>query len=113
MSIVEIEKTEDLLKLLADDNKCVIVDFHAEWCGPCKRLGKYLLEYVVPNDKYKELVFAKVNVDNEDCVDLVKKFEVGPIPRVVIMKGTTVVKDFTGFVAKTFTDNLDECLVNV
>ena len=44
------------------NNKYVLVDFYADWCGPCKMVGPVLEELDAEND---QLTVVKVNVDNE------------------------------------------------
>lgn len=50
------------------NNKYVLVDFYADWCGPCKMVGPVLEELDAEND---QLTVVKVNVDNE--LDLASK----------------------------------------
>ena len=57
------------------NNKYVLVDFYADWCGPCKMVGPVLEELDAEND---QLTIVKVNVDNE--LDLASKYGVQSIP---------------------------------
>lgn len=52
--------TEKELEDLLSQQKNVLVDFYADWCGPCKRLGKHLPDI----EKKYEIEIVKVNVDN-------------------------------------------------
>ncbi|XP_029446272.1 thioredoxin, mitochondrial [Rhinatrema bivittatum] len=70
----------------------VIVDFHAEWCGPCKILGPRL-EKMVAKQKGKVLM-AKVDID--DHTDLAIAYEVSAVPTVIAMKNGEVVDKFVG-----------------
>jgi len=68
----------------------VIVDFYAEWCGPCKILGPLLDKLT----KEYKLDFVKVNVDLEQS--LAQDFGVMSIPTVVFFKNGDVVEHFIG-----------------
>ncbi len=70
----------------------VIVDFWAEWCGPCKMLGP-LLEQIV--DSYGgQVILAKVNVDENQMLS--QQFGVRSIPTVKIVKDGEIVDEFVG-----------------
>ncbi len=61
-------KTE--FEQLCSENRYVLVDFSAEWCGPCKRL-KPLLEQL--NESFRDVKFVKVDVDeNQELAELHK-----------------------------------------
>ncbi|XP_054574373.1 thioredoxin, mitochondrial-like [Eptesicus fuscus] len=70
----------------------VVVDFHAQWCGPCKILGPRL-EKVVAKQHGKE-VRAKVDID--DHTDLAIEYEVSAVPTVLAIKNGDVVDKFVG-----------------
>lgn len=69
--------------------KVVIVDFYAEWCGPCKML-KPILEEV----SSEGVTVYSVNVDNNK--DLAAQFQVSSIPTVLLFKGGNKVDEFVG-----------------
>jgi thioredoxin 1 len=72
--------------------KPVLIDFWAPWCGPCRTQGPILDE--VSNRIGDRAIVAKVNVDEEPA--LAKPFGVQAIPTLVILKGGQVVQRFTG-----------------
>ena len=69
----------------------VVVDFYADWCGPCHMLSPILEELESKNDDFE---FFKVNVD--ECHDLAVKYNVFSIPTVVIFKGGRTVVQSIG-----------------
>src|SRR6202040_2520466 len=61
----------------------VLVDFWAEWCGPCKMIAPTLEE--IAKDYAGRLTVAKVNVD--DSPEIARRFEVMSIPTLILFKG--------------------------
>uniref|UniRef100_A0A9L0R458 Thioredoxin, mitochondrial n=1 Tax=Equus caballus TaxID=9796 RepID=A0A9L0R458_HORSE len=70
----------------------VVVDFHAQWCGPCKILGPRLEKMVAK--QHGKVVMAKVDID--DHTDLAIEYEVSAVPTVLAMKNGDVVDKFVG-----------------
>ena len=61
----------------------VLVDFWAEWCGPCKQIGPTLEE--ISNEMANEIIIAKHNIDNEPNTPT--KYGVRGIPTMLLFKG--------------------------
>ena len=72
-------------------NGNLVVDFFADWCGPCKMLGP-IMEKVA--EEYPDVTFVKVNVDDEQ--DLAVSYGVMSIPSVFFLKDGEVVDQFLG-----------------
>ena len=70
----------------------VLVDFWAEWCGPCKKIAPVLEE--LADEQVGSLKIAKVNVD--DAPGLAQRFEVMSIPTLILFKDGQPVKRIVG-----------------
>ena len=88
-----INSTEEFKELVSKGT--VIVDFYADWCGPCRMLGPTLEELEKEN---ANLSVLKVNVD--DNPELADAFGVQSIPMLLIFKDAKIVKKFIGLTPK-------------
>ncbi len=70
----------------------VVVDFYADWCGPCKMLSPVLDEL---EGEFDDFEFVKVNIDENQ--ELAEQFEVFSIPNVCIFKNGEVADRNVGF----------------
>ena len=73
-----------------------VVDFWAEWCGPCRMLAPVVAE--IAQEKAGALVVGKVNVDEER--GLAARFSIESIPTVLLLRQGKVVAKSVGYVAK-------------
>lgn len=74
----------------------VLVDFYASWCGPCKMLSPVIEDF---SEKYSDIKFLKVNVDNE--LQLAQKFNVMSIPTLILFEDGKEIKKNIGLLSKT------------
>jgi thioredoxin 1 len=82
----------------------VVVDFWAEWCGPCKMLGPVLDEVATEQDGRAKV--AKVNIDQNSA--LAERFGIRSIPTLLYFVGGEVRKQTVGIVSKkTIVSTLD------
>jgi thioredoxin 1 len=74
----------------------VVVDFYAEWCGPCRVMGPIIESLANENPTVK---FVKVNVDTSP--DLAEQYNISSIPTLLIFRDGRTEKQFVGVVSKT------------
>ena len=79
MATVDI--TNDTLQDTIANNDIVIIDFWAPWCGPCKSFAP---TYESVSEKYDDVVFAKVNTEDEQ--ELAASFQIRSIPTLMIFR---------------------------
>ncbi len=78
-------------------DKTVLVDFWADWCGPCKMLAPTISE--IAEEFADSVKVGKVNVDEQP--ELADKFGITSIPTVIAFKGGKVVGTSVGYVPKS------------
>lgn len=74
-----------------NSEKTVLLDFYADWCGPCRMVSPLVDEIAEENP---EFLVGKINVDNEP--ELAQAFGVSSIPMLVVMKNGKVVDQAVG-----------------
>jgi thioredoxin 1 len=91
--------TEEVVKKMIEDNKTsgkvIIIDFYADWCGPCRTLGPVLNTIATENENIEVI---KVNVDENTVLS--SEFGIRSIPAVFIYKDGEKVNQFAGMKSK-------------
>uniref|UniRef100_A0A914DTR9 Thioredoxin domain-containing protein n=1 Tax=Acrobeloides nanus TaxID=290746 RepID=A0A914DTR9_9BILA len=107
-SIFNVETEEEFDEKVTNAERPVLVDFYADWCGPCKVLGPILEAKVTNRDGKVSL--AKIDVDFAES--LPERFNIRAVPTVLAIKNGEIVNRFEGLVDETqleeFIDDLVE-----
>ena len=96
MATVKTDKS-NFQSTVLDSTEPVVVDFWAEWCGPCKMIGPSLEE--ISNEMSGKVKVAKLNIDENP--ELAAQFGVRSIPTLMIFKGGEVASMKVGALPKT------------
>lgn len=82
---------KDKLNEIKELGKPILIDFYANWCGPCKMLSPIIDEIA---EEREDIIVAKVNVDDES--ELAEEFGVFSIPTLVVIKNGEIVHQSAG-----------------
>ena len=82
--------TDNFEQLLASD-KPVLLDFYADWCGPCRMIAPIIEEIANERD---DIIVGKVNVDEQGA--LAQAYDVMSIPTLIVLKDGKVANQATG-----------------
>lgn len=104
----EINNNNEFISKVMNSSVPVIVNFHAEWCDPCKILTPKLIELIGPMDK---LNLAIVNLESNP--ELVHIFEVKAVPAIIAISSGLVVDKFVGLTDLDIIENLIQKLTNI
>ena len=91
MSVLKINEQNFENEVLKSEG-LVLIDFYADWCGPCKMMSPIIDEIAETMDG--KLKVGKVNVD--DNQNLAMKYNIMSIPTIIIFKNGSPVKSFVG-----------------
>ena len=87
--------TDNFNQEVIDKKGFVLVDFWADWCGPCQMLGPVLEEIA---EEHQNIKIVKVNVD--DAQELCREYGIFSIPHVIVFKDGKKIDNFVGFQSK-------------
>jgi thioredoxin 1 len=105
--IMAMQITDANFEVLMKDNKPLVVDFWAEWCGPCRMITPIIEEL---SEEYKDKVMiGKLNVDEND--DVVTQYGVRNIPTILFFKNGEVVDKHVGAAQKSVIEDKIKALL--
>ena len=79
------------------NNGITVVDFFADWCGPCRKLGPILEE--VEQELAEKVKFTKINTDEN--IEMAKKYQVSGLPTLMVFKNGEPVERMVGLMPKS------------
>ena len=94
MSVIKINKNNFEKEIMKSEKK-VLLDFYADWCGPCRMVSPLVDEIADENSQY---LVGKINVDQEP--ELAQTFGVSSIPTLVVIKDGKIVSQSVGAMPK-------------
>ena len=94
MSVIHITK-DNFESIVNQNEKAVLIDFWAPWCGPCQMVGPIIEEIAAERD---DIIVGKINVDDE--MELARQFRIVSIPTIIVMKNGEKVATSIGYKPK-------------
>ena len=94
MSVIIINK-ENFASEVLNSNKPVLLDFYADWCGPCRMVGPIVSE--IANER-NDVKVGKINVDEQP--ELAAQFQVMSIPMLAVIKNGKLENQVVGYRSK-------------
>ena len=95
--MVNVFNEENFENEVINSDKTIIVDFYADWCGPCKTMSPIIDK--IAEENVENIKVGKVNVDENQ--DLAMKYNVMSIPTILVFKNGNLVKTFIGVTSKS------------
>ena len=89
MSVKSISKSN--FQEIKSESRAVLLDFYADWCGPCRMVSPIVDEIA---NEHPEYLVGKVNVDNEP--ELAREFGIVSIPTLVVIRDGKVLRKVSG-----------------
>ena len=95
MSVLNL-KEENFEEEVLKSEKTVLIDFYADWCGPCKMMSPVIDE--IAKELGDKIKVGKVNTDEN--INLAEKYNIMSIPTIMVFKNGELVKTFIGVTSK-------------
>lgn len=89
---MQVETIQDYIKVI-NENKLVLVDFYADWCGPCKMMAPVLNKV---EQNIEDLIILKVDADK--AIEIIQEHSVMSIPTFFLYKNGELKMNETGFI---------------
>jgi thioredoxin 1 len=93
--MIDIQTIEEFEKFVLKSDTISVVDFWAEWCGPCRAISPIVDEL---SNEYETINFFKVNIDRLQTIS--SKYTVFAIPTLIIFRGNEILARMQGASSK-------------
>ena len=80
-----------------NSDKVTVVDFFADWCGPCRKLSPIMDE--IEQELTEKVKFTKINTDNN--IELAQNYQISGIPTLLVFKNGEMVERMVGLMPKS------------
>lgn len=95
--------SENFKSEVLENSQKVLIDFYADWCGPCKMMGPVVEEIA---EEHSDVKVVKIDVDNAE--DIAIKYQIMSIPTLVVVKDGQEVNRSIGLISKEKIEELIE-----
>lgn len=95
--------SENFKSEVLESSQKVLIDFYADWCGPCKMMGPVVEEIA---EEHSDVKVVKIDVDNAE--DIAIKYQIMSIPTLVVVKDGQEVNRSIGLISKEKIEELIE-----
>ncbi|KAG5352972.1 hypothetical protein C0989_011615 [Termitomyces sp. Mn162] len=100
ISVSNNTKLNTFSKVVGTQDRLVLVDFYADWCGPCRQLSpileKFSTDASIKSGSELPIDVVKINTENETVLPLVQQFKVHALPTVIAFRNGEPVDNFVG-----------------
>jgi len=93
--VATVNITEETFEETINNNDIVIIDFWAEWCGPCKSFAPV---YEAVSEKHEDIVFGKINTEEQQAISA--HFQIRSIPTLMIFREQVVLFSQAGMLSE-------------
>ena len=90
-NLIYIKDKNQYTYLLSNTTNLAVIDFYAEWCGPCKVIGPLIDKL---SESYENILFLKIDVDSNE--ELSKDFAIRSIPTICFIKNNEILYKHVG-----------------
>lgn len=106
----QVISTPEEFQTILEENSLCVVDFYADWCGPCKRLAPVYTS-LSEQEEYKSIKFLKIDVEEEAMIKLVTdKYKITSLPTLIFLANKEEKFRMRGIDQKELVENLDKLL---